>query len=327
MNAQDNSELEAVANQVASSLCSIPFVCTCPTGYTLVYPNPTTGGLFTEASGTCSNLPEQQPICRKVTCECPTAPISDAVTTVTGICPSASPKIFSIGDPAWVDPTPQVCNYFYYDTVPGNNKVGTIWRHNERCDSYANFYGIDYPWEVELVANTGQQVNTLRSIEYQMQAFVYKGVMGNACGDDKWEDLLFNFDQAVIYNSEQVSGLLRLTPTPFNNPILELSYPIINTNNIDILCSKVEQKYRFNQFWDVTNDRGEFTNAEQPIWNTEYNGYIKNLNTVNLNYLKSPLQHKKFRSYYTNLILRRSNSGNRKMLLRLNNTKLLISIR
>jgi len=327
MNAQDNSELEAVANQVASSLCSIPFVCTCPTGYTLVYPNPTTGGLFTEASGTCSNLPEQQPICRKVTCECPTAPISDAVTTVTGICPSASPKIFSIGDPAWVDPTPQVCNYFYYDTVQGNNKVGTIWRHNERCDSYANFYGIDYPWEVELVANTGQQVNTLRSIEYQMQAFVYKGVMGNACGDDKWEDLLFNFDQAVIYNSEQVSGLLRLTPTPFNNPILELSYPIINTNNIDILCSKVEQKYRFNQFWDVTNDRGEFTNAEQPIWNTEYNGYIKNLNTVNLNYLKSPLQHKKFRSYYTNLILRRSNSGNRKMLLRLNNTKLLISIR
>ena len=327
MNAQNNSELESVANNVAGSLCSIPFVCTCPTGYTLVYPNPTTGGLFTEASGTCSNLPEQQPICRKVTCECPTAPISDAVTTVTGICPSTSPKIFSIGDPAWVDPTPQVCNYFYYDTVPGSNKVGTIWRHNERCDSYANFYGIDYPWEVELVANTGQQVNTLRSIEYQMQAFVYKGVMGNACGDDKWEDLLFNFDQAVIYNSEQVSGLLKLTPTPFNNPILELSYPIINTNNIDILCSKVEQKYRFNQFWDVTNDRGEFTNAEQPIWNTEYNGYIKNLNTVNLNYLKSPLQHKKFRSYFTNVILRRSNSGNRKMLLRLNNTKLLISLR
>jgi hypothetical protein len=46
-----------------------------------------------------------------------------------------------------------------------------------------------------------------------------------------------------------------------------------------------------------------------------------------LNYLKSPLQHKKFRSYFTNVILRRSNSGNRKMLLRLNNTKLLISLR
>ena len=327
MNAENNASLTVVADQISNALCSIAFVCTCPTGYTLVYPNPTNGGLWTEASGTCTNVAGLEPICRKVTCECPTAPIADAVTTITGTCPSTSPKIFSIGDPAWVDPTPQVCNYFYYDTVSSNNTVGTIWRHNDRCDSYANFYGIDYPWEVELVANSGQQVNTLRSIEYQMEVFVYKGIMGNACGEDKWEDLNFNFDESVIYNSEQVSGLLQLTPTPFNNPILELSYPIINTNNINILCSKVEQKYRFNQFWDVTNDRGEFTNAEQPIWNTECNGYIKNLNTINLNYLKSPLQHKKFRSYFTNVILRRSKSGDRKMLLRLNNTKLLISIR
>jgi|TARA_B110000259_G_scaffold39013_1_gene44564 membrane associated rhomboid family serine protease len=212
-------------------------------------------------------------------------------------------------------------------TVVPNYNVGTLWRHNERCDSYANYYGVDYPWEVELVSTTGQQVNTLRSIEYQMEAYVYKGLMGNACGEDKWEDLNFNFDQSIIFNNEQVSGLLQLVPTPFNNPILELTYPIINTNNINILCSKVEQKYRFNQFWDITNDRGEFTNAEQPIWNTEYNGYIKNLNNINLNYLKSPLQHKKFRNYFTNVILRRTNSGNRKMLLRLNNTKLLTSLR
>ena len=98
-------------------------------------------------------------------------------------------------------------------------------------------------------------------------------------------------------------------------------------NNINILCSKVEQKYRFNQFWDITNDRGEFTNAEQPIWNTRPNGYIKDLNNINLNYDKSPLQHKKFRHYFTNVILRRMESENRKMLLRLNNTKLLTSFR
>ena len=324
INAQSNFELTSVGNQVSASVCSTPTVCTCPAGYTKVYFNPITN-FWTNSSGACTI--ENPPMCRKVTCECPTPPIAEAVTTITGTCPSSSPKIYSIGDPSYVDPTPQVCNYFYYDTVESNNTVGTIWRHNDRCDSYANFYNVDYPWEVELVANSGQQVNTLRSIEYQMEAFVYKGIMGNACGEDKWEDLNFNFDQAVIYNNEQVSGLLELTPTPFNNPILELTYPIINTNNINILCSKVEQKYRFNQFWDITNDRGEFTNAEQPIWNTECNGYIKNLNTVNLNYLKSPLQHKKFRSYFTNVILRRSKSGNRKMLLRLNNTKLLISIR
>ena len=324
INASDPTTFQAVATAIAGSVCGTDFTCDCPAGYTKVFLDPVTS-TYTATSGACDDV--TPPICRKVTCECPPATVPGTVVTETGICPNTSPKIYQIGDPAWVDPTPKLCNYFFYESVVANYNVGSLWRHNERCDSYANFYGIDYPWEVELVANTGQQVNTLRSIEYQMQAFVYKGVMGNACGEDKWEDLLFNFDEAVIYNSEQVSGLLKLTPTPFNNPILELSYPIINANNIDVLCSKVEQKYRFNQFWDITNDRGEFTNAEQPIWKTECNGYIKNLNTVNLNYLKSPLQHKKFRSYYTNLILKRSNSGNRKMLLRLNNTKLLISIR
>ena len=212
-------------------------------------------------------------------------------------------------------------------STPPNYDVGSFWRHNYRCDSFANFYSQRYPWEVELVANTGQTVNTLRSIEYQLEVYVYKGDLHDACGDDKWEDLDFNFDRSVIYNNEQVSGLLTLVPTPFNNPILELTYPIITTNNINILCSKVEQKYRFNQFWDITNDRGEFTNAQQPIWDTELNGYIKNLNPINLNYFKSPLQHKKFRNYFTNVILRRNSSSDRKMLLRLNNTKLLTSLR
>ena len=212
-------------------------------------------------------------------------------------------------------------------SITPNYKLGSFWRHNSRCDAFANYYNKQYPWEVELVANTGQAVNTVRSMEYQLEAYVYKGDLGYACGDDKWEDLLWNFDQSVIYNNEQTSGLLQLVPTPFNNPILELTYPIININNINILCSKVEQKYRFNQFWDITNDRGEFTNAEQPIWDTEFNGYIKNLNPINLNYFKSPLQHKRFRHYFTNVILRRVDSENRKMLLRLNNTKLLTSLR
>jgi hypothetical protein len=271
-------------------------------------------------------------MCRKVTCECPTPSFSGATTTITGTCPDSAPKIFQIGDPSWIDPTPQICDYFYFVSTLPNYKVGTFWRHNSRCDSFANFYGTQYPWEIELVSNTGQAVNTIRSMEYQMEAYVYKNDPGYLCGDDKWEDLNFNFDQAIIYNNEQVSGLLQLVPTPFNNPILELTYPIINTNSIEILSSKVEQKYRFNQFWDITNDRGEFPGAggiitQQPIWDTQPNGYIKNLNSLNLDYFKSPLQHKKFRHYFTNVILRKMNSGNRKMLLRLNNTKLHTSLR
>ena len=201
-------------------------------------------------------------------------------------------------------------------------------RHNARCDGFANFYNVNYPWEIDLISNTGQSVNTIRSIEYQLETYVYKNnTLGNACGEDKWEDLEFNFDHAIIYNNDQVSGLLNLNIQPYNNPWGELTYPIINTNNIDILASKVEHKFRFNQFWDITNDRGEFTNAEQPIFNTHCNGYIRPLNSVNLNYQKSATQRKKFRHYSNQLILRKNISGNRKMLLRLSNTKLLLSKR
>ena len=319
INAAVPATFAAVATAIAGSVCSIPFVCTCAPGYTKVFFNTATS-LYTSPTGVCNNI--TPPVCRKVTCACPVSPVG-TTTTTTGNCDD----VYLLGNPTYINPNPQICNFYKYESTPANYKVGSFWRHNVRCDSFANFYGTDYPWEVELVSNTGQMVNTVRSMEYQLETYVYKGDMGFACNDDRWEDLNFNFDQSVIYNNEQVSGLLQLTPTPYNNPVLELSYPIINLNSMNILCSKVEQKYRFNQFYDITNDRGEFTNVEQSIWDTQPNGYIKVLNTINLNYNKPPLQHKKFRHYYTNVILRRVRSENRKMLLRLNNTKLLLSMR
>lgn len=319
INAAVPATFTAVATAIAGSICATPFTCDCAPGYTKVFFNPATS-VYTSSTGVCDNI--TPPVCRKVSCACPTSP-PGSITTTTGNCDD----VYLLGDPTYINPNPQICNFYKYESTTANYKVGSFWRHNTRCDSFANFYGTDYPWEVELVSNTGQMVNTVRSMEYQLESYVYKGDMGYACNDDRWEDLDFNFDQTVIYNNEQVSGLLQLTPTPYNNPILELSYPIVNLNNINILCSKVEQKYRFNQFYDITNDRGEFTNAEQSIWDTQPNGYIKLLNTINLNYNKAPLQHKKFRHYYNNVILRRVNSGNRKMLLRLNNTKLLLSMR
>ena len=319
INASVPATFATVATAIAGSVCSIPFVCTCAPGYTKVFYNTATS-VYTSPTGVCDDI--TPPVCRKVTCACPVSPVG-TTTTTTGNCDD----VYLLGNPTYINPNPQICNFFKYESTPANYKVGSFWRHNVRCDSFANFYGTDYPWEVELVSNTGQMVNTVRSMEYQLESYVYKGDMGFACNDDRWEDLNFNFDQSVIYNNEQVSGLLQLTPTPYNNPVLELSYPIINLNSMNILCSKVEQKYRFNQFYDITNDRGEFTNVEQSIWDTQPNGYIKVLNTINLNYNKPPLQHKKFRHYYNNVILRRVKSENRKMLLRLNNTKLLLSMR
>ena len=211
--------------------------------------------------------------------------------------------------------------------LPGKNTHMTIlddgiWLHNDTSDSYCNFYGIDYPFEVDMALPTGQSVNTLKSVEYLMEVYNW-----DRYEVDKYHVLDFNFDKAIVYNTEQVSGVLNLNLSPKNNAPMINNYPQVNPASMDILYSKVEQKYRFNQFWDITDDRGEFTNARRSIWITQPNGYIKDLNTLNLNYAKPQHQRKSFRHYQANLKLRREVSGNNNMQLKLVNVKNQYSMR
>jgi hypothetical protein len=328
-----SQEVGVVADALVGQVCGGPPSCSCPPGYTLVYPG--ANGGFTEPTGECVTgggdlIP---PICRQIECNCPPSTIQgSAQPVITGQCDDiylGGPN----GQVGYQNPDPQICTYNTLESVEPSYTKGGIWRHNYRCDLYANYYGVDYPWEVEIVESSGQNVNTVRSMEYQLESFVYKGDLFNGCSDDRWHDLNFNFDEAIIYNSEQVSGLLKLNLSPSfseaSNPYDSLQFPIIGLNSIDILYTKEEQKYRFNQFWDVTADRGEFgiNPVQNQIFETQNNGYIRDLNFVNLNYEKEEEQRKKFRHYYNKVILRRVLSEDRKMLLKLNNTKLNLSMR
>lgn len=248
--------------------------------------------------------------------------------------------VIELGDPNFFDDASWTISYdpknaqwiSYHDwhptlLIPGKNTflsvlANSVWLHNYVCDSYCNYYGTDYPFEIEFQADTVQQIVTLRSLEYQLECFIYS----ENC-HDRFHVLDFNFDEAIIYNSEQCSGLLRLNIIPKNNPTAMIQYPIINPNFIDILYSKEENKYRFNQFWDITNDRGEFTNVQETPFLTEPNGYIRNLNPVNLNYNKFQTERKKFRHYRNVALLRRTVSGNVKMLFNIANIKNLNSPR
>ena len=217
-----------------------------------------------------------------------------------------------------------------------------IWVHNNTCTHFCNFYGEPTVMEIELPITTGQTVTTLRSVEYIMEAFRRYDCV------DQFHILDQNFDHAFIYNSEQVSGHLHLNVFPKNNITLAENYPIVNPNSIDILFSKEENKYRFNQFWDITKDRGEFPigsnypptgpvipgttilqgpKADERIWITEPNGYIRDLNPVNLDYTKPLLQRKKFRHYLNYLVLRKDVVGDVDMILKLTNAKQVYSPR
>ncbi len=215
-------------------------------------------------------------------------------------------------------PTLTIPSYQNFYSVNFNS----IWKHNDNWTSFCNYYGKDYAWEIEYPLVTPNQITTLRSFEYYMD--VYKFYNN---GQDIYHVLDENFDRAIIYNSEQISGLLKLSIKPKNNPLAIIAQPVIGADFIQILYSKEENKFRFNQFWDITNDRGEFSGTSLPMWNTECSGYRKEINPAYVDYNKPPLQHKKFRHYGNRVILRKNISGDKKMILKIANNKNLNSPR
>lgn len=192
-----------------------------------------------------------------------------------------------------------------------SSKQGILWKHNEVCNSFCVFYGEKRPFEIEYVIPNGVSTDVLRSIEYTMDAYKYF----NDCHD--FHNLLdFNFDQAVIHNIEQASGVLRLNIQPKNKLRAQSEYPILTPSFIDILYSKEEGKYRFNQFWDAVKDRSEFNDTYKPIWYTLANGYERILNTSNIDYGKPLRYRKKFRSTWHKVVLRRMESDDVKMIFK-----------
>ena len=200
-------------------------------------------------------------------------------------------------------------DHFY--TINGNS----FWKHNETCQSFCNYYGTDYPFEVEFPVNTGASITTIKNVEYTMEAHTYS----QDC-QDMYHVLNANFDYAMVYNTEQNSGLLKLNLKPLN-PVQLLSFPKTNPDSYEILYSKEENKYRFNQFWDSTRDRGEFTGLQTRMFDTQQNGYKKTLNPFFIDYNKSPLQRKKFRHYGNRVLLGRTVSNNIKYNLKVFSTK------
>lgn len=178
-----------IANAIAGNICLAPPTCTCPTGYTLI--------------GDCDPL--NPPICKKVECECPTVCEPNTETTTVGSCDDT----ILAGTPGYVNEDPLVCNYTYTLIKDPSYTLSKLWRHNVRTDLFSNYYGFNFPWEIEYPITTANTVTTLRNVEYTLDTYVYYNE-----GRDFNHILDENFDRAIIYNSEQISGLLLLNIKP-----------------------------------------------------------------------------------------------------------------
>lgn len=193
----------------------------------------------------------------------------------------------------------------------------TIWRHNEVYNSYANFYNVDHPFAIQLPVNNQVNIETIRSIEFFAETYVYTNTL------DYFHVLDTTFDYAIISNSEQVSGWLHLNPIIRNQVGQQFLYPYYNStsNQYEVKIDKVENRYRFNQFWDITRDRGEYSGLQIPLVLTESNGYKFELNPVGVDYAKPQTQRKKFRHKTSKVYLEKEVSANNKITLHFSDTK------
>lgn len=168
--------------------------------------------------------------------------------------------------PNWII---QTDNHFM--SVKGNK----VYKHNESFESFCNFYGNDYPFELEFLSNSGQQVEIARSLEYLLEVYKYKNF-----GRDRFHVHHENFSHLIVHNTEQMSPPLRLIYRS-SNPENDILYPMRTAGSdigFDVLFSKEENKYRVNQFWDMVRDRGEFSTAESHIFPTDESGYKQVVN-------------------------------------------------
>jgi hypothetical protein len=342
------------AEALADRECELPVpdICECPDGYELVY-STDNGATYTSPTSTIATgnpcRGSKDVICRKIDCYCDEsiANLGNMNFWSTGDCDN----IYDVDRPDYTNPDPLWCYYEGEACTQASYTCGGLWKHNARCDLFADYYKTAYPWEIEFVSSKGQSVEVLRSVEYQLEVYEYlynpnidtaqidTGLPSDTRCEDRYHVKDYNFNEAVIYNSEQISGLLNLN---LETLATLTEYPAYNaiTNSFDIAFSKVEQKYRFNQFWDITDDR----NIVRSQWITDMDGYDRELNLTNLDYGKLNEEHKKFRHYANKVLLRRApvidyieqtDDGiveyyvpeDKKMILKLTNTKLNTSFR
>ena len=209
-------------------------------------------------------------------------------------------------------------NHFF--SIINENGKSSIHEHNVRCDSFSNFYNVDYPHAFRVPINNGQEVEILKSIEYQADTLLFK----DNC-KDFYQVLDTTYDKAIISNQEQISGNILLNIKEKNNMLASLRYDKVLYNALkdgyDIYVDKNEQKYRFNKFSDIVKDRGEFSITREELIQTDESGYKFSINKQAIDYNKSIYEKKKFRNTQSELYLERTISNQNKHLFYLANNK------
>lgn len=169
-------------------------------------------------------------------------------------------------------------------------KDNKAYTHNVDCQDYCSYYGVKKPFEIEYVDSNKFKTKVLTNIFYYLECFkYYQDCMNKYLTKD-------NFSHLIVYNNNQVSGLLSLNKYP-ENPYNAYQFPKQNELGFDILYEYTENEFRINQIQDI------FSKGNLAPVIEKANGYELVINKPALSFSVNPLENEDFRHYDTRIRL------------------------
>lgn len=185
---------------------------------------------------------------------------------------------FDFDNMRWISFHPYTPLYY----IGGTNEFyqGTedsIYVHFKQYTKFNNFNGVISEYSIEYPLAYKYRDELLQSVQDYTIIRKYNDYQEFVEVDDIY------FDEAILYNSQQCSGIRKLSAKP-KSMNTYLKYPTYNPDNINILYTKSNNFYQYNTFWSVVKDK------KQPIWKSSNLSPFKELNQDNMNYKKLSYQ-------------------------------------
>ena len=143
-------------------------------------------------------------------------------------------------------------DYEYANETYKITNTGSIWRHLTNIQLYNTFYANIEPYIIEYPFAFKFQDEILQSVVDYTKAYKYLPIPDGVYSyntrievNDQW------FNEAILYNNQQSSGLLILVPKPKNNLSAYNAYPIYNPYSKTITYTKSDNFYQYNTFWSL----------------------------------------------------------------------------
>lgn len=175
--------------------------------------------------------------------------------------------------------------------------TASLWSHLQNFITYNHFYGCAHKYIVEYPYSYDYYDEIVQSLKDYTKVYTYlPSVGGNFDINRKIQTNDKYFNQAILYNDQQSSGVLQLVAKPANNLSSYLSYPKYNSDSKTILFAKSDNFYQINTFWDIVRDKTAplFTNScESLSIDKEVNQ--DNMTYTNMAYKKYKLRAKDLR--------------------------------